>query len=270
MNAPSAPAVSVGPAGSPTAGFGNVFRRESRRWWTTRRWWVQTLLWTAILDGMLLSFLWITRMAETNEQLSATAVGVNEVWPQFVPIAVVLSTVGVVVLSQGVVLDERRSGVLRWVLTKPVSRSAFLLAKFCAQVLPVLLAVVVVPWAGLFAILSLQVDGVWPVGEFLAVAGTVALLMAFTVALTLLLGTATTSRGMVIGVPIAAVMLYDGVHVLADDLAGRLPFPWEATTSAVQMATGAPLTSPVPLMATALWTVAAVGAALWWFAREEF
>lgn len=253
-----------------TAGFGNVFARESRRWWTTRRWWTQALLWTGLLNGLLLSFLWIAEVADTTEGMSTTVVGVDQVWPQYIPIAVVLSTVGVVVLTQGVLLDERRSGVLRWVLTKPVSRGAFLLAKFCAQVLPVLVVLVVVPWTGLYVVLSAQVDGWWPAGQFLAVGGTVALLLTFTVALTLLFGTATTSRGMVIGVPIAAVMLYDGVHVLAEDLAGRLPFPWEATTSAVQMATGGSLTSPVPLVATVVWTAVAVWAAWWWFRREEF
>ena len=249
-----------------TAGFGNVFARESRRWWTTRRWWTQTLLWTAILNGLLLAFVWIA------DQAAATgpAVGVSEVWPQYLPVAVLLSTVGVVVLTQGVMLDERRSGTLEWVLTKPVSRTAFVLAKLASHGLPVLFALVVVPWAGLYALLSAQVDGTWPAARFVVVAGLVALLLAFTVALTVLLGTVTVGRGLVVGVPIAAVMLYDGVHVLARDLAGRLPFPWETTTTtAVQLATGAPLASAIPVVATLTWTAAAVIAACWRFEREQ-
>lgn len=76
-------------------------------------------------------------------------------------------------------------------------------------------------------------------------------------------------RGLVIGVPIAAVMLYDGVHAFARDLAGQLPFPWETTTVAVQLATGAPLSSAVPVVATLAWTAAAVVAACWRFEREQ-
>ncbi|HEX6255685.1 MAG TPA: ABC transporter permease subunit [Euzebyales bacterium] len=249
-----------------TAGFGTVFARESRTWWATRRWWTQTLLWTVILNGLLLAFVWIADQAAAT----GSAVGVSEVWPQYLPVAVLLSTVGVVVLTQGVMLDERRSGTLEWVLTKPVSRTAFVLAKLAAHGLPTLVALVVVPWTGLYALLSTQVDGTWPVGEFLAVAGLVALLLVFTVALTVLLGTVTIGRGIVIGVPIAAVMLYDGVHVLARDLAGRLPFPWETTTAAVRLATGAPLVSIVPLVATMLWTAAVVAAACWRFEHEQF
>ncbi|HSK91943.1 MAG TPA: ABC transporter permease subunit [Euzebyales bacterium] len=252
-------------AGRWTAGFANVFVRESRRWWTTRRWWTQALLWTTVLNGLMLGFLWIAGQAAAT----GPAVGVREVWPQYVPIAVLLSTVGVVVLTQGVMLDERRSGTLEWVLAKPVSRTAFVLAKLAAHGMPTLFALLVVPWSGLYLLLSAQVDGVWPGAQFLAVAGLVALLLAFTVALTVLLGIATVSRGLVIGAPIAAVMLYDGAHVLARDLAGRLPFPWETTTVAVQLATGAPLASAIPITATLAWTAAAVLAACWRFEREQ-
>lgn len=259
------PNASAPPIARWAAGFGTVFARESRRWWSTHRWWTQTLLWTALLNGLLLAFLWIADQAAA----AGPAVGVAEVWPQYLPVAVLLSTVGVVVLTQGVMLDERRSGTLEWVLTKPVSRTAFVLAKLAAHGLPVLFALVVVPWTGLYALLSSQVAGTWPVERFLAVAGLVALLLAFTVAVTVLLGTVTTSRGLVIGAPIAAVMLYDGVHVLARDLAGQLPFPWETTTVAVHLATGAPLASAVPVVATLVWTAAAVTAACWRFEREQ-
>ena len=247
-----------------TAGFDNVFARESRRWWTTPRWWAQTLLWTAMLNGLLLTFLWIA------DQAAATgpAVGVREVWAQYLPIAVLLSTVGVVVLTQGVMLDERRAGRLEWVLTKPVSRTAFVLAKLAAHGLATLVAVLVVPWAGLYVLVSAQTTSTWSIGRFLATAGLVALLLAFTVALTVLLGTVTTGRGLVIGVPIAAVMLYDGVH-LARDLAGRLPFPWETITVAVQLATGASPISIIPVVATVVWTVAAVAVACWRFEHEQ-
>ncbi len=257
------------PAARFTAGFGTVFARESRLWWSTRRWWIHTLLWTSLLVGLLLAFLWIAEQAPPGPDGQQVTVGVAQVWPQYLPIAALLTTVGVVVLTQGVMLDERRTGTLQWVLTKPVSRTAFVLAKIAAHTIAVLIALIVVPWTGVYAVLSTQVDGVWPAGRFLAVAGLMALLVAFTVTLTVALGTATTNRGLVIGVPIAAVMLYDGVHTLARDLAGQLPFPWETTTVAVQLAAGAPLASVIPILATLAWTAAAVVAACWKFERDE-
>lgn len=253
-----------------TAGFGNVLARESRLWWSTRRWWIQTLLWTSLLSGLLLAFLWIAKQAPPGPDGQQVTVGVAQVWPQYLPIAALLTTVGVVVLAQGVMLDERRSGTLEWVLSKPVSRVAYVLAKITAHTIPVLVALIVVPWIGVYAVLSAQVDGAWPLGRFLAIAGLAALLATFTVTLTVLLGTWTTNRGLVIGVPIAAVMLYDGVHTIARNLAGQLPFPWETTTVAVQLAAGAPAASPIPVVATLAWTAAAIAAACWKFEHEQF
>lgn len=252
------------------AGFGNVLRHEGRHWWRGRRWWVQLLLWTVLLDGMLLALLWIADQANTTGlRLEEPAVGVADVFPQYIGIALLLSTIGVVVLTQGVMLDERRDGTLEWVLAKPVSRTAMVLAKFTAHVVPILLVVVTVPWAGVYLLLSRANGGSWPVGEFLTVVGLVALVLVFVVALTQLLGTWTTSRGMVIGVPIAAGMLYDGLHVFARDLTGQLPFPWELSTLAAQAAAGVELTSVVPVVATVVWIVAVVAATAWRFERDE-
>jgi ABC-type transport system involved in multi-copper enzyme maturation permease subunit len=253
------------------AGFANVLRHESRHWLRGRRPWVQLGLWVVLLNGMLLAFLWIAEQATTSGvRLEEPAVGVGDVFPQFIGIALLLSTIGVVVLTQGVMLDERRDGTLEWVLAKPVSRTAMVLAKLTAHVVPVLVVVVVVPWSVIHVVLSRADGATWPVGPFLTVVGLVALVVTFTITLTQLLGTWTTSRGLVIGVPIAAGMLYDGLHALVPDLAGLLPFPWELSTLATEAAAvGAPLTSAVPIVATVAWTVAVVAATAWRFEHDE-
>ena len=249
------------------AGFWNVFRHESRTWWDTRRWWLQLLLWTGVLTAMLQALLWVAEQA--GGAAAGPPVGVAEVFPQYIGIAVLLSIIGVVVLNQGVMLDERRDGMLEWVLAKPVSRTGMVLAKFAAHGLPTMLILVVVPWAALYGVLTVNQGEPWPLADFLTVSGLVGLLLLFTLALTMLLGAWTTSRAFVIGAPIAAGMLYDSVHVVARDLAGRLPFPWELTTLATQAAAGADLTSVIPVVATAGWIALTVAATAWRFNREQ-
>lgn len=251
------------------AGFWNVFRHESRTWWGTRRWWVQLLLWTGVLTAMLQALLWIAEQASGAEAAAGPGVGVAEVFPQYIGIAVLLSIIGVVVLNQGVMLDERRDGMLEWVLAKPVSRTGMVLAKFAAHGLPTMLIFVVVPWAALYGVLTVNLGEPWPLADLLTVSGLVGLLLLSTLALTMLLGAWTTSRAFVIGAPIAAGMLYDAVHVVAQDLTGRLPFPWELTTLATQAAAGADLTSVIPVVATAGWIALTIAATAWRFNREE-
>ncbi len=257
---------SLEPVTTGRAGALNVFRHEGRLWWRTSRWWLQLCLWTAVLSLLLVGFLVISAQAEAA---GIEPMGVAEVFPQYVGLAVLLSVVGVTVLTQGAMLDERRSGTLQWVLSKPVSREAMLLAKYAAHAAPVLLVFVLGPWAGVYAVLSWRSGGPWPVAEVTAAAGLVALLLLFTLSLVLLLGTLSTSRALVVGIPIAAGLLYDTVHVLVPDLAGRLPLPWELTTLAVEAAAGEPLTSVIPVLAAVAWTAAAIAAAAWRFRGEE-
>lgn len=259
----------LAPAGWRT-GAGNVFRHESRVWWGTRRWWIQILLWSGILNGIFLGMMWVA--SEANQgglRLEEPAIGVTEVFPQFLGLAILLSTIGVVVLTQGVMLDERRLGTLEWVLAKPVSRPGMVLAKYTAHAIPVLVVFVVVPWTVLYWLLSRELGEPWPLGEYLVVAGFVALLLLFTLALVLMLGVWTTSRALVVGLPIAAGILYDSVHLVATDTAGKLPFPWEMTTLSTLAAAGEPLPSLLPVLATVVWLILILGAAAWRFGRDD-
>lgn len=252
------------------AGFRNMFLHESRLWWRARRWWVQLLLWTLLLNGMMLGFLWIASEAnQSGVRLEEPAIGVRDVFPQFLGLAILLSTIGVVVLTQGIMLDERRQGTLEWVLAKPVSRTGLILAKYLAHLLPMLLVFVIAPWSGIYLVLSRELGEAWPLASFLGVTSMVALLLAFTVAFTLALGTWTSSRGVVVGVPIAAGLVYDAAHLLVRDLAGLLPFPWELSGLAVELAAGQPLTSIIPIVATGLFIAVILAATAWRFGRED-
>lgn len=252
------------------AGAGNILHHESRLWWHTRRWWVQLLLWSGILVGMLQGFLWIASQAnESGLRLEEPAVGVTDVFPQYLGLAILLSTIGVVVLTQGSMLDERRQGTLEWVLAKPVSRTGVVLAKFVADALPVLVIFVLFPWSGIYWTLSRELGSPWPLADFLAVAGMVSLVVLFTLALTMALGTWTSSRAVVVGVPIAAGLMYDAVHLFARDWAGRLPFPWELAGASVQVAAGQPLISLLPVVATVLWIAVVLALTAWRFGRDD-
>jgi hypothetical protein len=54
---------------------------------------------------------------------------------------------GVAIKAQDALIGEKRSGTAAWVLSKPISRYAFLLAKFAADVIGVLITMVIVQGA---------------------------------------------------------------------------------------------------------------------------
>jgi ABC-2 type transport system permease protein len=247
-------------------GFANLLRNENRQWWGTRKWLVHLLLWLVVLNGFILLVGWAER------QEAITSVPVYETLIQvFFGVGALATGIGVITTAQGAIVREKQLGTAAWILSKPVSRSAFVLAKFVAYAIGFLGLAIVLPSA-IFYGQELWLGGRAPeLAPFLAGVGLLALHTLFYLALTLLLGTLYSTRGPISG--IAMGVLFAGF--LPPNLvpqAAMLALPWTLRNSAVGLALGRELPTvwPIPVVATALWTAIFVGVALWRFGREEF
>jgi ABC-2 type transport system permease protein len=247
-------------------GFANLLRKELRQWWGTRKWVVHLLLWLVVLNGLIL-LVGLTDGQETNNPvpLYDTLIQV------FFSVGALATGIGVVTTAQGAIVREKQLGTAAWILSKPVSRSAFVLAKFVAYAISFLSLAIVLPSA-IFYGESLLLPGRAPEAALLlAGVGLLALHTLFYLALTLLLGTFYNTRGPIGG--IAMGVLFAGF--LPPNLvppAAMLALPWTLGKSAVGLVLGSELPPiwPIPVVATALWIAVFVGVALWRFGREEF
>ncbi len=244
-------------------GIGNLTRREMSQWWRTRMWWVQLLVWVVVLDGVA------AVMMLTGEGEAAAVA--EEVVRTFPALAATMVAIGVVVTVQGSIVGERDLGTAAWVLSKPVSRVAFVLGKLAAYAVGFLVTALAVPTI-VFAILaetllSVSID----YGALLAAIGIVALHTVFYIVLTLTLGTVFAGRGPVAGIGIAVVL----AGVFFESLVPRdvvVMTPWPLADIAGNMAQGAAPGSDwqVPLVATGVASLLLLVIALWRFRREEF
>ena len=99
-------------------------------------------------------------------------------------------TIAVIIILQDAIIGEKESGTAAWVLSKPVSRTAFVVAKLIAHSVGVLVTMTLLP--GLVAYLQLSLAGdTWlnPLA-FVGGMGIVWLYQMFFLTLTLMLGTA--------------------------------------------------------------------------------
>jgi ABC-2 type transport system permease protein len=98
-----------------------------------------------------------------------------------------LLSLGAIVLNQGMIVDEKLSGTGEWVLSKPLTRPAFLLAKLGGNFMGIL--VVLVGLQSLVAYLQvwLKTGEPFPVGPFLLGVAILALHVLFYVTLTMLI-----------------------------------------------------------------------------------
>ena len=244
-------------------GFGNMLRKELGQWWGTRTWWVQILIWVLILNG-------ITTIVALTETGTPEAV-LQEAVQTFLDIAVFAVGIGTIIVAQGAIVGEKQLGTAAWVMSKPASRAAFILAKTLAYAIGYGITAIIIPSA-IFIITMRQLIPVQlALMPFIAGVALAALGQLFYLTLTLMLGTFFSSRGPIAGIGIVFIM----TGLL---LNGFIPFqvlivtPWPLPDVAAGLALGTELPSvwPVPIIAVAVWIVVMTAVALWRFEREEF
>jgi ABC-2 type transport system permease protein len=248
-------------------GLGNMLSKEIAAWCRTRRWWIQCLV--ALL---LLNLTMALNLKDGSASNAATT---------FLMIAALGVPIAAISMAQDSILGERHSGTAAWVLSKPLRRPAFILAKLIAYGLGLLVAWVVLPGTiAYFQLAHAKVLRLSALG-FAGAMGLNYLNLLFYLTLALMLATFFNGRGSVLG--IAVVVAWSGpMQFIAQPMQKYVPWldtilPWRLLMDvghkgplAGYLAVGQPLPTVTPIIATALWCVLFVVVAIWRFRREEF
>lgn len=189
-------------------GLKNLLSRENGKWWRTSRWWTQSLVWTLITNGVILLLLFLLPL------ITSTFEGVNPEDLEDIPdgvtaffsLAGISMPIGVVILLQGSIIDEKALGTAEWVLSKPVSRTAFVVSKLIANAFGILITYVLLQSAIAFGLISLNQNRLISVSGFIKGASLLALLLFFYLTLTVMLEVLFDKRGTVLGVALGAAL----------------------------------------------------------------
>ena len=243
------------------SGFRNMLRKENGRWVGTHEWLTQSVIWLALVNGIVALGLSLQPQmgAPSATELFFMLLGS---FPLF----------GVVILTQSDVVGERQSGTAEWVLSAPLSRDAFLLSKLAANSAWIFATMVLLQGVAFNLILAAFGLPMVPALNMVAGLAVNCLHLLFWLTLTLMLGAAFHSRGPVLGIPITFILLQDMVAGLASIYAPWLIplMPKSLLLQGLQLAQGGGVTSLVPFVAVALLSMVFTAAAVWRFRREEF
>ncbi len=259
-------------------GFSNLFHKESGAWWGTRRWWTNALLWTTLLCGLTAIMLFAPNEeanqatpAEITQAGGLSAYIVSLGLSVFFEFGGPMLAIGIVILSQDMIIGEKQSGVAEWLLSKPVTRHTFILAKIAANAPTVLALLVGLPSALVYGILSLRVDAPYSLAPFLFAVGIMSVHSLFYLLLTLMLGTVFNNRGAILGIALGSVL---GGGILGGFIKPLFYVtPWILPKIAWLTATGQAIPTGMgiaPLVATILWSVVFIFVTLAKFEKMEF
>jgi ABC-2 type transport system permease protein len=253
-------------------GLGNLMRGEFSRWFKSSRWWIHLLIWMLVVNGMMAIMVYAAgRAAQDGREGPPLLLMYGLFGGMFVAF-------GVMITMQRVIIGEKRSGTAAWVLSKPVTRTAFVISRLIVNAISILLTSVVVPGLIVYLTLGLWSDMGWlpPLG-FLGGVTMIALHTFFWIALVLMMGTLFKRSGGVIAVPIALFFVLWMGPGMIPELAYVSPLlltfssgPGQMNSLAASLMTGGTVFSWLPLISTAMSSAIFVGVAVWRFNRQQF
>jgi ABC-2 type transport system permease protein len=253
-------------------GLGNLLRGEYSAWFKSSKWWKHIILWFSIINVMMVIMIFASGQAANGGEEGPPVLFMYGIFGgMFVAF-------GVMIIMQRVILSEKHSGTAAWVLSKPVSRTAFVVSRLVVNSVAILLTSVIVPGVILYITLGLFSDIGWlsPLG-FIAALLIVSLHTFFWITLVLMMGTLFESSGGVIGVPMALFFFFwmgtgmvPALIYISPLLLTFSPAPEQMNALSVSFMSGAPVFSWLPLISTIVFCIIFITVAIWRFNRQEF
>jgi ABC-2 type transport system permease protein len=238
-------------------GFGNLLRKELQQWFGTRTWIRQGIMWSVILGGMI--FLVISESTAGPEENLVAAVTLYSIMGS------IFASIVIVIFSSGAIIGERERGTAEWVLSKPVSRTSFVVAKLISGSISYAVSLALIPGCVVYLILNFGISPLSPV-SFLLGLGPMILWYMFIHFLCICLGTFFNHPGPVAGP--AAISLF---LVNAFDISGIGAYtPWTLSFVSSDLMQGLPMTPLTPVISTIVILILLFGIAVWRFGKEEF
>ncbi len=243
-------------------GFKNLLLVELNEWWSGKSWIWTTLLWLGVANGT--TFLVLT--ADPNITVT-TALTIFFLFLGFFP------PIETILVMQGSIVEERISGTVSWLLSKPVSRQSFIFAKWLGNSFFLLLTTVVIPGiVGYFEISFLGAINLNPLNYALALIF-LSLYHLFFIEFTLLLGTFKEKAGSVAAPPMILNFAQQFLQMIPT-LGYFLPLglvlnQMGGNPIIVSLILGEELYSLLPIINTAFFVVVFLFLAVWKFEKQE-
>ncbi len=248
-------------------GMRNMLRNEFNRWWKSSMWWVQLLIWTGIIGILVSAMLFGDEPGGYETSLLV-----------FSLFAGIFPAVAISIIMQDVLVGEKREGTAAWVLSKPVSRPAFLLPKVIANSVGVLATMAAAPCTMGFILFSIYQGSLVDPLRFIMAMGVFFVGHFFFLTFTLMLSTFFNNRGPVIGLSMTLIFMQQyivgGVPALGYFLPWNLVVPLGEQPNCLvySLLTGTPVQTGhlITLVVVLVESIFFILIGLWRFNKEEF
>jgi ABC-2 type transport system permease protein len=244
-------------------GLANLLRKENRACWASRRWLMKTMLWTVGINGFTALIMIVMPQYGDGDPVFWGVQGLFKLGP-------LALAFGTIIMLQDAIIGERQLGMTEWLLSKPMSRPAYVLSKLLANGLGILVILVGLQGALGYGLMWLVTGEPFPLPPYLVGMAGLAVHTLFYLALTLMMGVLTANRRVLLGVSQGSLL--GGSLVLYVPGTAMMATPWGLVNVLPAAVSGMPLPLSIwlPIGVTAILSVVCVAVTLARFERLEF
>lgn len=264
-------------------GISNMLSKENSEWWNIRSLLMQAVIWFMLINAFVAFALFIIpTLGEPSDNIKKEisdrgAVLADRNLEYFVTTAVNIFfnvsgwaiIIGAIIIGHESIFKEKETGTAAWVLSKPLSRTAFIMSKFLSNWAGMLLIVVLFQGIIAYALCCIKLGSLMAIAPFFEGLAVLGLNVTFYMTLAIALGAFMNSRSGIIGIPILVAVAGSIIPQFIPETAYFMP--WALNQVSTALATGFPIpaTAALPVIATVIWIIVMVGATLWKFNRAE-
>ncbi|MFX1284315.1 MAG: ABC transporter permease [Promethearchaeota archaeon] len=196
-----------------TRGFDNQFRIELSRWFKGKKFVTHLLLWCGTING-LIQLLWL-QSPHIETYLPIMLFSILE---GLVP------SIGIIILMQESIAGEIKTGTASWILSKPISRESYILAKWLGNLIGATVTMIIIPSIIFHLQLLIFTDLTINYSMLIPVILVLTLNMLLYLSFTLFMGSFQRNSALIIALPIGIYLLQQFILVIFDFMVDYIPW----------------------------------------------
>jgi ABC-2 type transport system permease protein len=247
-----------------------MLKKENSMWLRNWKWLIQSIVWSIAITGSVTFIMYlITTLPAAVKPEVISSYGMGAAALQFFfNIAGFVSVIAVIILTNDMIISERESGTAEWVLSKPLSRKAFVISKLVTAVIWIP-SIIVILQGFLLVIVAHLFGGAVDIIPFIKGLSLIWLICFFYITMVLFLGTMTVSRGAVFGISFFFFLLGSIVPLLFPKTYYLMPWKLADIAFSVSLSISWSAKVVLPIIITGFWSVLFIVGSLWRIERIE-
>lgn len=249
-------------------GLEKLVLRELKSFWKTKTILIIPLISIAIINGFIFLILYIMPdiAAAAGEEFETTVTKTLQTYTQLTGMVGAIVTI---ISTHGIVIGEIESGTLPWLLSKPVTRTAYIFSKWVSRIVLFGLGIIIIPSIITYLQIRIFFNEAPLASNFLLGLPILFFYISGVLLMTIAISVATKNRILTLGVMLGVIFSSGIIPIISTQIYSYTPFILSESFALLVME-GVVIPSVIPFISTAGLSLGSILYTLISFQKQDF